>query len=117
MPTSITIAAAALLLASSIDMRAIDATVDSRMPDFTACYEEGLSRRPKLRGKVVTAFEIDPAGEITNIRQLSSELKDEEVESCIAGVWASLSFPSYARECPSGDCPIRITYPLHFRAK
>lgn len=118
MLTSIlTAAAGSLILASSIDMRPIDSEVERNMPSFTACYEEGLKRRPKLRGKIVTTFEIDPAGEVTNIRQASSELKDEEVEACIAGIWASLSFPSYARECPSGDCPIRITYPLHFRPK
>ena len=106
-----------LLLGSSLDMTGIDAEVEKHMGEFTACYEEGLKRRPKLRGKVVTAFEIDPAGDVVAITQKSTELKDEGVESCIAAIWAAMTFPSYARECPANDCAIRITYPLHFRSK
>ena len=106
-----------ILLGSSLDMTAIDAEVQSHMDEFTACYEEGLKRRPKLKGKIVTAFEIDPTGAVTGTTLKSSELKDEAVESCIDGIWSGMSFPSYARACPGNDCAIRITYPLHFRAK
>jgi TonB family protein len=46
-------------------------------------YGKVLRENPELQGKVVLEFTILPSGEITNVRIVSSELKDPELEKKI----------------------------------
>ena len=46
-------------------------------------YGKALRENPELQGKVVLEFTILPSGEITNVRVVSSELKDAELEKKI----------------------------------
>jgi TonB family protein len=66
-----------------------------------ALYGRALREKPELAGKLVLEFTIAPSGEITNVRVVSSELNDPELEKKIvarvrlirfkAGDWEALT--------------------------
>ena len=48
-----------------------------------ALYGRGLRDKPELQGKLVLEFKIEPTGEISACRVVSSELNDPELEKKI----------------------------------
>ncbi len=101
--------------ASSLDTREIDGTVHARIDDIRACYEEGLKRKPRLAGKLVMRFKVERDGSVHEAGLTKSTLRDEQVESCLVGVFETMQFPAFGPPCADGeDCSIKITYPLHF---
>jgi TonB family protein len=53
---------------------------DSNKGAIYALYGRALRDQPDLQGKLVLEFTISPAGEVTECRVVSSELKDPELE-------------------------------------
>ena len=108
-----------VLLASSLDGKVIDRVVRGKMDEIQSCYQEGLDRRPGLKGKVTMKFKVDPDGSVHEAGLAKSTLRDEKVETCLAGVFETMQFPSFD-PCPESetktakDCEISITYPLTF---
>ncbi len=86
-------------------MRMVTSTVIGRMPPetiqlvvrqnagrFRACYNEGLLRNPKLRGRVSTLIKLNPDGQVVESRDNGSELPDAQVVSCIVHAFEALTF-------------------------
>jgi hypothetical protein len=72
------------------------------------CYERTLLTAPDLTGTVVTEFLISPEGKV--LRSSASGLGHDGVQSCIAGVIQSISFPR-----TSAAELTRVTYPFELR--
>ena len=101
--------------ADSIDTKVIDSVVRGKMDDFRACYEEGLKRKPNLAGKLVAKFKVERDGSVHEAGLTKSTLRDQQVESCLVGVFETMEFPAFGPPCADGeDCSVNITYPLHF---
>lgn len=58
------------------------------------CYEEGLRRRPGLRGQITVKFEIDSAGLARRVDDGASDMDDTIVIDCVRAVIGRLSFAS-----------------------
>lgn len=117
--TLLAIAALAMLpssaRASSLDTKQIDSTVRAKAQQFQDCYEEGLDRKPKLRGKAVMRFKVDRDGSVHEAGLTSSTLRDEKVEACLVGVFETMQFPELGPPCADGeDCRVTVNYPLTF---
>jgi TonB family protein len=75
------------------------------------CYERALVKNPKLSGKVVVRFVIDPDGKVTAAEIPDSSLKAPAVEDCILKRVRSWRFPQ-----PEGGA-VSVAYPFVFEAK
>jgi protein TonB len=71
-------------------------------------YGKVLRENPELQGKVVLEFTILPSGEITNVRIVSSELKDPELEKKIVARVRLIRFK------PADVEPLTVSKPIDF---
>jgi hypothetical protein len=81
---------------------------------FRLCYEQALTRVPKLEGRFTTSFVIDPQGSATAVKMEEREgpvpeLREPELDRCIIHVFEKLTFPSPEREA------VRVVFPIIFR--
>jgi len=83
--------------------------VRANFPRFRVCYEQGLKKEPKLAGTVANKFVIDATGAVESVTAEGGTLPNEQVKSCITGVFRTLSFPE-----PEGG-KVTVTYPLEFQ--
>ncbi len=109
-------ALAPALAGASISQKVIDDVVREHADAFQDCYQEGLDRRPKLKGKITVVFAVEKDGTVSDAKAKSATLKDEKVETCILDEFRTMQFPDLSGGCDEDrdDCTVRITYPLTF---
>jgi TonB family protein len=106
-----------LLFGSSIDTNLIDQTVKTKQEAIADCYDEGLKRKPKLRGKIVVLFTVENDGRVSDaVIKKGTTLADDDVKSCVLAAMKELTFPPMGGDCDAAkeDCTVRITYPFTF---
>jgi hypothetical protein len=86
----------------------IQHVVRERFPKMRACYEKGLARDGKLRGKVKVRFVIEESGRISSVEDYGSTLPDADAVTCVLAVYRTLSFPE-----PDGG-KVTVVYPINF---
>lgn len=72
-----------------------------------ACYERALGSSPKVSGKVVLGWRIEPNGSTSDVSVKSSTLKLPKAESCMQQQVQSWKFPP-------ADGPVVLSYPFVF---
>ncbi|HWZ87293.1 MAG TPA: AgmX/PglI C-terminal domain-containing protein, partial [Polyangiaceae bacterium] len=77
--------------------------------DVMKCYEDGLGRNAKLKGRVSVKFVIDIDGSVKSSTLAPSDMPDAEVSRCIVGRFAKLHFPR-----PQGGI-LTVVYPMMFK--
>jgi len=81
---------------------------DANKGAIFAIYNRSLRTDPALRGQLVLELVIEPAGHVSEVRVVSSELADEELLSRLLGRIRMFDFGA-------GEVgQTRITYPVHF---
>lgn len=73
-----------------------------------AIYNRALRDDPSLQGKVVLELTIAPGGEVTSLRTVSSELKNEELEKKLLARIRSFDFGAKDVEV------MKVTWPVDF---
>jgi TonB family protein len=66
---------------------------------LTACYQDGLKKRPKLHGRVTVRFTIQPSGDVADVTVRENTLRAPEVVACIVkriGAWKTPFRPAAA---------------------
>jgi hypothetical protein len=58
-------------------------TVNDNRKDVLDCYESALRNNLRLKGKIVTAFNIDTSGTVTHAKFVSATFTDEKLVKCI----------------------------------
>lgn len=86
----------------------IKRVIRANFPRFRACYESGLKKDPGLRGSVKVRFIIDTTGAVESASLGGGTMPDANVQSCVLGVYKTLSFP----EPESGK--VMVNYPIDF---
>jgi pSer/pThr/pTyr-binding forkhead associated (FHA) protein/outer membrane biosynthesis protein TonB len=71
----------------------INAVVQRHRPEIRGCYDSALQRNPKLRGKIVVAFNIQPNGIVSYAGVKESTLGDGGLENCIVSRIKTWVFP------------------------
>jgi hypothetical protein len=92
-----------------IDPELIRKVVHDHRAQIRACYEQELNSKPKLAGKVTTAWTIDAAGLVTESHVAESTLGDNAVERCVTSRIKTWRFP-----IPKGGGEVFVTYPFIF---
>ena len=65
------------------DFNAVSQVVSSHNQAIQYCYNRALKRNPRLRGKIVVRFTINPQGAVKHVEIVSSTLKNRQVERCV----------------------------------
>ena len=89
-----------------LSSEAINRVMRAHAGVFRACYQKELNRDPKLAGKVVMRFTINPDGATTNVALVTTTLKSPAVETCLARQIERLKFPAKTLA--------NVTYPFLF---
>ena len=74
-----------------------------------ALYGRALRDQPELQGKLVIEFKIEPSGEISSCRVVSSELNDPELEKKIVARVRLIRF----KPMPDVE-PLVVSKPIDF---
>ncbi|MCB9651783.1 MAG: AgmX/PglI C-terminal domain-containing protein [Deltaproteobacteria bacterium] len=61
---------------------------------FKSCYDDELSRRPDLEGRVVLEVEVDEEGKVQRGRIVKSTFENQRVEYCIQRAASRVKFPA-----------------------
>jgi hypothetical protein len=93
---------------ADVDPGALARFVKERVKPIQNCYEEQLKLNPKLQGKVVVLFSIQPTGHVGEIGVEENTLGNEAVGSCICAVIGSWEFPFRPSE------EVQVAYPFIF---
>jgi hypothetical protein len=83
--------------------------VRQAFPQLLACYEDGLKKNPKLKGRILFDFVIKAEGGARDVKP-NAELSDKSVVECATRIISGLPFPK-----PEGGM-VTVTYPLLFSA-
>lgn len=75
-------------------------------PRFKGCYEGGLSRDPKLEGKVLVRFVIERDGTVRGASDGGSDLPDVAVRDCVIHQFTDFKFPA------PGSGIVTVVYPI-----
>lgn len=97
------------LVEGRIDPELIRKVVHEHRAQIRTCYETQLISRPNLAGKLISAWTIDEAGNVTEAHTQESSLHDRTVEHCVASKIKSWRFP-----IPKGGGQVFVTYPFIF---
>lgn len=93
----------------SLEKDEIRKVVKTHIQEIRSCYNEGLSRKPTMAGKLTVDFEIAAGGEVSSSQiQQGSTLADPKVEGCVAAAVQSWKFPA-----PTGGS-VHVSYPFEF---
>lgn len=93
----------------TLDRETIRASIREQQVAVRFCYEQGLSRRPGLEGRVVIQLTVEADGSVTESGVVGSTLGDAAVELCVARALERVRCPS-----STGRGPVVVTYPFMF---
>lgn len=99
-------------LSGSLSKQVIAEVIRSRNDEVRACYEDGLSGWPQLKGRVIVKFIIRPNGSVGTTRISSTSLQNGPVECCISAAVRRLRFPA-----PQGGGIVVVNYPFLLRQR
>ena len=93
----------------------IQELVRARYADISGCYRQGLDQNPKLHGRLVFQFVIQPDGSVRTAEITSrEEFGDPAVAACALGVFRSLRFPQTTSRDDTANPTVTVVYPLCF---
>ena len=92
-----------------LDKEIIRRIVRRHVNEVRYCYEQALTKQPKLDGRLVTQFTISGTGVVTSSVIASSTLHSVTVESCIVNAIKRWEFPA-----PTGHGIAIVSYPFTF---
>jgi TonB family protein len=93
----------------SLDKELISEVVRAHIDEVRQCYNEGLTRKPELAGRITVDFTISPSGSVSASEvSPGSTLGDAAVEACVAAAVKRWVFPK-----PEGGA-VLVRYPFSF---
>lgn len=95
--------------AEMVERENIRAVMLGQSRAFRRCYELRLLHDPKLQGRLLIDFTIQPDGSAAELHTAVNTLSDPEVASCVEEQIRGLTFPR-----PADKQPIPISYPFTF---
>lgn len=95
------------LIEGGLDEEQVEQIVARNKGQIAYCYELGLQRNSRLKGRINVHFEIGSKGIVAVSKIASSSMKSSIVENCIAKKIKNWKFPS-----PVGGVQVSVNYPF-----
>jgi TonB family protein len=92
-----------------LDKEIIRREVRRHMNEVRYCYNEGLTRKPALEGRLVVHFSVAPTGQVIAAVPQSSTLGMPSVDECVVTAVRRWQFPQ-----PTGGGLAMVSYPFQF---
>ena len=73
--------------------------------DINKCRSEHKKKEPKVSGKLVARFTVDPSGKTSNINIVSTEFKGSTFAKCLTRLIGDWSFPKSKQKSAPYDLP------------
>jgi TonB family protein len=96
-------------LRGALDKAIVRRIVQRHINEVKYCYEQGLSRRPGLRGRVQVQFTIAASGQVIASVLQDSTIGNARVENCVVSAIQRWEFPK-----PNGSSLVIVSYPFTF---
>jgi hypothetical protein len=80
-------------LTGTLNKDDVHQTMDARQPELEVCIREVRRRDAYVHGNIQFGFAVDAAGQVAELRTLSSDIGHYALEKCIADVVAGTQFP------------------------
>jgi MYXO-CTERM domain-containing protein len=90
-----------------LDKDIIRRIVRAHVNEVRSCYNAGLARNSKIRGRVVVDFTIAGTGKVESPTIAETAITDVAVGECIAKAFGRWSFPK-----PQDGGSVKVSYPL-----
>ncbi len=98
------------MVMGSLDKELIRQVIHRNRSQIRYCYEQQLTRAPKLNGKVAVKFVITATGSVASSSVAQATTNNAELETCVAGRVRTWMFPK-----PKGGGVVIVTYPFIFK--
>lgn len=82
--------------------------IEERRRDLQACYDEALTRTPKVSGSLKLRFLLSPTGRAYAITLVGATIPDSALQDCVVQVVSAIGFP------PPVDGFLDVTFPFDF---
>ena len=93
----------------TLDKEIIRRVVRRHLNEVKYCYQQALTRRPTLEGRLVTQFTIAATGQVLAAFVQSSTLREVSVEACVVNAVKRWEFPA-----PDRGGLAMVSYPFTF---
>lgn len=77
----------------TLDKDLLRGAFQAHLSEIRECYEKGLAKKPKLKGRVTIEFVIGGAGRVTSSSVAASRIDDDTVGTCVARAVKRWNFP------------------------
>lgn len=91
----------------ALSKEVIRRVVRRHLNEVKYCYEQQLTSRPDLAGRVTVKFVISPTGSVQSAVVSDSSLRNQAVESCVTQAVRRWTFPA-----PDGGGIVVVNYPF-----
>ena len=93
----------------TMDREATRRAVGRHLAEIRTCFERGRMDNPRLAGRVLVRIAIAPSGRVTSASITRSDVRSQQVESCIVAAVERWTLPQ-----PAGGVGATITYPFSY---
>ncbi|RLB64329.1 MAG: hypothetical protein DRI90_04805 [Deltaproteobacteria bacterium] len=93
---------------SGLDQDIIRRIVRARFGAMRLCYEQRLTKDPKLEGKMVVDVVIAGDGTVASVKAVEST-GDSQLDTCVVKAFKAMTFPK-----PKGGGVVKLKYPIRF---
>jgi hypothetical protein len=73
--------------------------------DINKCRDEHKKKEPKVSGKLVARFTVEPSGKTSGITIVSTEFKGTTFAKCLSGLIGDWTFPKSKQRSAPFDLP------------
>jgi len=98
-----------ITVTQGLSKKAVHRLLTQHIHSIKLCLKQALDKGSFLKGKVVLCFVIDPAGRVTKMRVVESQVKNRELEHCMVQKLGALLFPA-----PEGGKKVTVTATFSF---
>jgi TonB family protein len=103
---------AGMVVKGGLDKNVVQKVVRQKKNQLRYCYEVGLQKDPRIKGKVVLTFVISAKGSVMHSKIKSSTLGSNQAESCLEKSVKTWKFPQ-----PKGGGIVVVDLPVVFSPK
>lgn len=89
-----------------VDASAVASRIESQLIGIREMYRQEVAKNPALAGALVLQFNVNPEGEVSQVRELSSRVSDGEFKKAVISETSKWSFDQVVSESLEVTCPL-----------
>lgn len=100
----------ASLRGGALNQQLLAATLDKLNAKLVACYEQALTQKPRLKGRIILGWTVKTNGRVANVKSIAgTTIKDQALIDCTSQAIDGARFPKPRKQ------PAKIKLPFQYR--